>query len=122
MKDKNVLTLAYLGDSIYEIYIREYLVKKGIVKVNDLQKNAVNYVSAKKQCIFIKELLEKNFFNETELEIIHRARNHKGCSHPKNTDIVTYKYATALEAIIGYLYLDNQKTKIDEIMNYIIGE
>ncbi len=122
MKDKNVLTLAYLGDSIYEIYVREFLIKKGIVKVNDLQKNAVNYVSAKKQCAFIKELIDKDFFNETELELIHRARNHKGCSHPKNTDIVTYKYATAMEAVIGYLYLDNQKSRIDEIMNYVIGE
>ena len=118
----NVLTLAYLGDSIYERYIREYLVKKGIVKVKDLQTEAVNYVSARKQCQFLKDMLDQNLFNEEEISIIMRARNHKGCAHPKNTDIVTYKHATGLEALIGCLYLENKQSRIDEIMKYIIGE
>jgi ribonuclease-3 family protein len=118
----NALTLAYIGDAIYEVYIRKYLVDKGIVKVNDLQKNAVNYVSAKNQSRFLKEMIDNNFFNEQEISVIMRARNNKGSSHPKNTDIITYKHATALEAVIGYLYLDNQKNRIDEIMNYILGE
>jgi ribonuclease-3 family protein len=121
-KDMNVLTLAYLGDSVYEIYIRDYLVKKGLVKVKDLQAEAVNYVSARKQCEFLKKMIDIDFFNEEEVSIIMRARNHKGSSHPKNTDIVTYKYATGIEALIGYLYLENKNTRIDEIMKYIIGE
>ncbi|NLL44717.1 MAG: ribonuclease III [Mollicutes bacterium] len=121
-KNINVLVLAYLGDSIYEIYIREYLIKKGIAKVNDLQKEAIKYVSAKQQCNYLKEMLANNFFNEEEKNIIMRARNHKGSSHPKNTDIVTYKYATGLEALIGYLYLNNNKSRIDDIMKYIIGD
>ena len=65
-KNINVLVLAYLGDSIYEIYIREYLIKKGIAKVNDLQKEAIKYVSAKQQCNYLKEMLANNFFNEEE--------------------------------------------------------
>ena len=118
----NVLVLAYLGDTIYEDYIRKYLINKNIAKVNDLQKEASNYVSAKNQAAFLKMLLEKNFFTEEEQSIIRRARNNKSNSHPKNCDIVTYKHATALEAIIGYLELSNNKNRIDEIMNEILGE
>lgn len=118
----NSLALAYIGDAIYEVYIRKYLLDKGIVKVHELQKNAVNYVSAKNQSKFLKEMIENNFFNEQEISVIMRARNNKGSSHPKNTDILTYKHATALEAVIGYLYLDNQHDRVDQIMNYILGE
>ena len=118
----NVLVLAYLGDTIYEDYIRKYLINKNIAKVNDLQKEASNYVSAKNQAAFLKILLENNFFTEEEQSIIRRARNSKSNSHPKNCDIVTYKHATALEAIIGYLELSNNKNRIDEIMNEILGE
>lgn len=120
--NRNVLTLAYIGDGIYEVYVREYLVKQGIEKVNELQKLAVNYVSARSQSKYLKEMIDLNMFSEEELSIILRARNHKGASHPKNTDIVTYKYATGLEALIGSLYLDNNKTRIDEIMNYILNK
>lgn len=120
--DMNILTLAYLGDGVYEIYIREYLVKKGIVKVNDLQKNATTYVSARGQAGFLKTMIDNDFFTELEKSIIYRARNNKGKSHPKNTDILTYKHATGLEALIGYLYLENNIDRIKEIMIEIIGE
>ena len=119
--DMNVLTLAYIGDAIYEIYIRKYLVNKGIIKVNDLQKEAVNYVSARSQSSFLKNMIENDFFSEEELAIIKRARNNKGTSHPKNTDIVTYKHATGLEALIGHLYLEDNIKRIDEIMMFIVG-
>lgn len=118
----NVLVLAYLGDTIYEDYIRKYLINKNIAKVNDLQKEASNYVSAKAQASFLKSMIENNFFFEEELSIIRRARNYKSNSHPKNCDIVTYKHATALEAVIGYLELSNNRIRIDEIMNNILGE
>lgn len=119
--NKNVLTLAYLGDAIYELYIREYLISKNISKVNLLQNEAIKYVSATGQAKYLKEMMDNNFFTEEELNIIYRARNHK--SHKsKSTDIITYKHSTALEALIGYLYLENNKKRIDEIMNYIKGE
>lgn len=119
--NKNVLTLAYIGDAIYELYIREYLISKNISKVNLLQNEAIKYVSATGQAKYLKEMIDNNFFEEEELNIIYRARNHK--SHKsKSTDIITYKYSTALEALIGYLYLENNKQRIDEIMNYIKGE
>lgn len=120
-KDKNVLTLAYLGDAIYEVYIRKFLIDQGITKVNNLQKTAIKYVSAKAQAKFITALIDDNFFNEIELEIIYRARNHKS-RIPKNTDIITYKYATSLEAIIGYLYLENNIVRLNELMGKILNE
>lgn len=121
IKNRNVLALAYIGDSIYEVYIRKFLINKGIEKVNELQKEATKYVSARGQAKYLKIMLENNLFSEEELQIIARGRNHKTKSSPKNTDILTYKHATALEALIGYLYLTNNIKRIDEIMNYIIN-
>lgn len=117
----NVLVLAYLGDNIYEYYVRKYLIEKGIASVNELQKSAVNYVSAVNQSKYLMDMLENNFFTEDEIWVIKRARNHKCNSHPKNCDIITYKHATALEALIGYLEITNSRTRIEEIMNYILG-
>ena len=115
----NSLVLAYLGDSIYEIYIREYLIDKGICKVQELQKESVKYVSAVSQSKFLKEMMDNNFFNEEELSIIITARIHKNNHKPKNCDIITYKYATGFEALIGYLYLENKINRIEEIIDFI---
>lgn len=117
----NVLVLAYLGDTIYEDYIRKYLIMKNISNVNDLQQEAVKYVSAKSQAKFLTNLVDKNFLSDDELMIVRRARNHKGKAHPKNCDVITYKYATALEALIGYLELSEKRNRIDEIMQVILG-
>ena len=122
IRNINVLVLAYLGDTIYEDYIRKFLIKSGINNVNDLQKEAVNYVSAKNQSKFLMNMIDKDFFSDEEINVIKRARNNKGVSHPKNCDIVTYKYATGLEALIGYLELLNKRERIDEIMNFILSK
>lgn len=116
----NSLVLAYLGDAIYETYVRKHLINKGIANVNDLQTESLNYVSAKSQAKYIQDLIDKDFFTEEELDVIKRARNYKTTSHPKNCDIITYKYATGLEALIGYLDLSNNKERINEIMNFIL--
>lgn len=120
MNDLNInsLALAYLGDSVYELYIRKYLLSKGIVKVNNLQKEAIKYVSAKGQCKFVTKMLEDDFLTEEEIDVFKRARNYKTTSHPKNTDIITYKYATGFEAVIGYLELKNDTKRIEEIIEY----
>ena len=118
----NVLVLAYLGDTIYENYVRHYLIGKGIGNVNDLQTASINYVSAKNQARFLEELMEEEFFSEDEVNVIKRARNYKSNSHPKNTDIITYKHATGLEAVIGYLDLIGKKDRIDLLMNKILED
>ena len=117
----NVLVLAYMGDTVYEDYIRKYLINKGIGNVNDLQTEALKYVSAINQAKFLTEMIDNNMLSEKELDIVKRARNYKTTSHPKSCDIITYKYATGLEALIGYLYLDNNIERVNEIMNFILG-
>ena len=111
-KDINVLVLAYLGDNIYEYYVRKFLVEQNISSVDVLQKTAVNYVSAKNQASYLEKLINNNFFTEEELSIIKRARNHKGHGHPKNCDIVTYKHATALEALTLRVPVSPKKDEI----------
>lgn len=116
----NVITLAYLGDAIYEVYIRKYLIEKGIALVEDLQKEAVKYVSAKGQSLILNKLEKINFFEEEEINVIRRGRNYKRGNHPKNTDIITYKNSTGFEALIGYLYLEGKIDRLDEIINKIL--
>ena len=120
--EKNGLVLAYLGDSVYELYIRSYLINRGDYKVNDLQHFAIDYVSAAGQSKYLKMFMENNILMEDELLVVMRARNHKGNRHPKNTDIVTYKLATGLEALFGYLFLEKRYDRIKELMNLIVGE
>ena len=115
----NIVALAYLGDAIYEVYIRESLLKKGISKVDELTKEATLYVSAKGQANILKDLMEEEFFTEEELDVIKRGRNYKRSSHPKHTDVVTYKYSTGFEALIGYLYLSNKGDRLKELLNKI---
>ncbi len=116
----NPLTLAYLGDSIYEVYIRRYLISKNIVYVKDLQEESIKYVSAKAQAEFLKKLVDCEFLLDEELTVMKRARNYKSTHHPKNCDIVTYKHSTAFEAIIGYLEIANQRERIEEIIRFIL--
>lgn len=119
--NKNVLALAYLGDAIYELEIRKYLLSKNIEKVNILQEESIKYVSAVNQAKYLKEMIDNDFLTLEELDIIKRARNHK--SHKsKSTDIITYKHSTALEALIGYLYYKEDYERINQIMKYIEGE
>ena len=116
----NALVLAYLGDTIYENYVRKYLIENGIANVNDLQKESIKYVSAKGQAEYLKKMMENNFFNPDELDIIKRARNTKSNSSSKGCDIITYKYATGLESLIGFLEIERNKARIDEIMSFIL--
>ena len=118
----NVITLAYMGDAVYEVYIREDLIKRGIAKVEDLQKEAIKYVSAKSQARILKYLLDIGYLSNEEIDVVKRGRNYKRGSHPKNTDIITYKNSTGFEALIGYLYLSDKIDRVTEIVNLILEE
>ena len=117
----NSLVLAYLGDSVYELLIRDYFIKSGINKVNNLQNVVTKYVSAKGQSKIINYLIDNKFLNEEEIEIVKRGRNAKVFSHPKNIDILTYKWATSLECLFGYLYIKEEKERINELINILLG-
>ncbi len=113
----NNLVLAYLGDAVFELYVRDYLIKAGYVKVKDLQKKSINYVSATNQAIIIDRLVD-NFLTTDEIDIVKRGRNAHSHSS-KSTDIITYKKSTGLEALVGYLYL-NDKSRLDELMTEVL--
>ena len=118
----NPLVLAYIGDAIYELEIRKKLVERKINKVNDLQKESIKYVSAKSQSNYINKLIDNKILHDDEMDIYKRARNTKVNSHPSSTDIITYKQATGLEAIFGYLYLNNDIDRINTLINYIMED
>ena len=110
------LVLAYLGDTVYESYVREYLIRKNInKKVNDLHKSAIKYVNAKAQATVIHAIEEE--LTEDEERIYKRGRNQKSHTSPKNADIIDYKHATGFEALIGYLYLDKNHKRLEYIIS-----
>ena len=118
----NPLELAYIGDAIYEVAVRKTLLEKGIRKVNNLQKEAKDFVSAKSQARILNNLIDQDYLTEKEIDIIKNARNYKSISKPKNTDIITYKYATGFEALIGYLYVKDEMDRLKEILNKILED
>ena len=122
INEVNSLALAYIGDAVYELCVREYLLSKKIFKVKNLQQESIKYVSAKGQYKVLIKMIDSQFFTEEELNIIFRARNHKIDHRPKSCDVVTYKYATGFEAIIGYWYLNKNYNRINEMLEYIRGE
>lgn len=117
-KTINIQILALLGDAVFSLYIREELLKLGINNPKKLQGKSVGYVSAKGQVKILNELIENKFLTEEELDIVKRGRNNKKDSHPKNTEIITYKLSTGFEALLGDLYLNN-KERLEEILNQI---
>lgn len=117
---KNPLIYAYIGDSVYETYVRKYLINLNIAKMKDIQKESLNYVSANSQRRIYEELENNNILNDKELEIVKWGRNAKG-GKSKSSDIVTYRIATGLECLIGYLYLENNIERINEIMSFILN-
>ena len=108
------LTWAYIGDAVYELYIRNKLVNETNLKPHKLHIEAIKYVKAKSQA----EKLEKIYENLTdeEKDIVRRARNTQNHHLPKNSNVQEYMYSTAFEALIGYLYLMNRFNRLDELL------
>jgi ribonuclease-3 family protein len=116
-KQLNALALAYMGDSVLDMYIRYYLIAKGNVRPHRLHVEATKYVSAKAQAFIIRRLLDDGFLTNNEIAIFKRGRNAKSGSIPKNTDLNTYRYSTGFEALLGYLYFQGEQERLDEMMN-----
>lgn len=116
-RNMNPLSLAYMGDAVYESFIRERLMNGSEArsgKADLLHKAGVRYVNAGAQAAALAEI--RPSLTETEEALIKRARNHRTATKAKNADIITYKWATAFEALIGYLYLSEQKERLTQIM------
>jgi ribonuclease-3 family protein len=112
------LLLAYLGDAVYEVFIRYHLIAQGIMKPSELQKAAVRYVSAAAQARALREIEPE--LSEMEKDIVRRGRNAKSGSAPKNASVSEYRHSTGLEALIGHLYCSGDAQRIDELMRKII--
>lgn len=113
----NNLIMAYLGDAVYELYIREYLIEKGIGNVKSLQKESIKLVSAESQAKILNILIENKFLTEKEIELVKRGRNSKS-RKSKSTDIITYKTSTGFECLIGNLYRTDKK-RLEAVMEEV---
>lgn len=111
------LQLAYLGDVVYELLVRTYLIEKKNVSVNKLHKEAVKYVKAEAQAQILFSL--EDILTEEEWAIVKRGRNAKSGSVPKNAKLTDYKYATGFEALIGYLYIIGEIDRIFKLFSEI---
>lgn len=116
----NGIALAYMGDAIYEVYIRKHLIDKGMTKPTRLHHKATHYVSAKAQAMLIDKMKEQDILSEKELEYFKRGRNAKSYTSAKNTSVVTYRISTGFEALFGYLYLSGQTKRLDELAAWCI--
>ncbi|WP_251553861.1 Mini-ribonuclease 3 [Neobacillus muris] len=117
----NSLALAYMGDAIYETYVRRHLLYSGQVRPNRLHREGTRYVSAKAQCQILFHMMDEGLLDEQELAVVMRGRNAKSGTVPKNTDVQTYRYSTAFEALMGYLYLTGQIERLEELVRQAFG-
>ena len=109
------LTWAYIGDCVYEMYIRTKLVNETKLKPHELHINAIKYVKASAQAETLKNIYDD--LTEKEKDIVRRGRNAENHHLPKNSSVQDYMYSTAFEALLGYLYLTKQITRLKEILS-----
>ena len=114
------LTWAYIGDAVYELYIREKLVETTKVKPHKLHIEAIKHVKASAQADTLRKIEEG--LTEEEKEIVRRTRNTKNHHLPKNANVNEYMHATAFEGLIGYLYLTKKEERLKEILSLSTSE
>ena len=112
------LTWAYIGDAVYELYIRNYLINITKLKPHKLHIESIKYVKAKAQAEILEKLMDN--LTEKEQEIVKRGRNAENHHLPKNATVQDYMYSTAFEALIGYIYLTKQDDRLKEILDLCI--
>lgn len=114
VNEMSPLRWAYIGDAVYELYIRENLVKSSNLKPHKLHIESIKHVKASAQAQTLKDI--ENCLTDEEKEIVRRARNTKNHHLPKNSNVSDYMHATALEGLIGYLYLTKKEDRLKEIL------
>jgi len=113
------LVLAYLGDAVYEVFVRSMLVKREKLPVHMLHRRSVGLVKAKAQSDIVRRIIES--LTEAEKDIVRRGRNAKSGTIPKNADVTEYKYATGFETLIGYLYLKRDYARLVQVMTMAVA-
>lgn len=109
------LTLAYMGDALFEMYMRDYLIRKPQTTIHRLHRRTVTYVNAAAQAEMVRQL--QPFLTDQEKDAVRRGRNQKSGTVPRNTDPATYRVATGFEALLGWLYYRNQLPRLMDIMS-----
>ena len=113
----NSLSLAYVGDAVYELLVRQYLLESGLAVNGTMHKRAKDFVSAHAQSMILETLSDA--LTDDEKAVVRRGRNAKSHSHPKNADISEYHTATGFEALWGFLHLSGDFDRITELFNII---
>lgn len=113
------LVLAYVGDAVYEVFVRTLLVSRGSTSVNKLHRQSISFVKAKAQSDTIHMLMDT--LSAEEQDVVRRGRNAKSGTIPKNADVTEYKYATGFESLIGYLYLKRDYGRLLELLKRSAG-
>jgi len=108
------LALAFVGDGVYETFIRTKVLLKANTSANKLHKEAVRYVRAEAQSMVVRELMST--LTEEEDSVFKRGRNAHSATTPKHASVTDYRYATGFEALLGYLYLTGQEERLTLIM------
>ena len=116
VREYSPLALAYIGDAVYEVIIRTIVMAIGNIPVNRYHQRTKAFVQAKGQAQFYHHI--KDILTEKEADIFKRGRNAKSNSSAKNTDIITYRHATGLETLVGYLYVEGNMERITELITY----
>lgn len=122
----NSVSLAYIGDAVYELFIREYLITHGKIQSGELHKRAIQFVTAKAQARIVQQWLSDGTLTEGEERVVKRGRNAKSGAAPKHTSIQAYRYSTGFESLLGYLHILEEHDRAEELMKkaiqYIEGE
>ena len=108
------LSLAYIGDAVYEVYVREYVMRNANMPVAKLHRAATGYVKAKAQSDIIHAIADR--LTDEEIGVFKRGRNAHSYTSAKNADIVDYRHATGFEALLGFLYLDGRAERLAEVL------
>lgn len=119
-KQLNPLVLAYMGDAVYEVFIRQYVISQPNHRPNHLHRTSTKYVSAKAQAKALEDFMP--LLSEEEIEMVKRGRNAKSGSSPKNTDILVYRHSTAFECLLGFLYFTGRHERLEQLMRMSVGE
>lgn len=112
------LVWAYVGDSVYELFIRTHLINNSNAKPHKLHIESIKYVKAKAQADILKKITDN--LTEEEKDVVRRGRNTENHHVAKNSNVADYSQSTAFEALIGYLYLTKQDERLEEILNMCI--
>lgn len=113
------LALAYLGDSVYDFYVRQYVLSQASRRPNQLHRTATRFVSAKAQAKAVQ--LIDSVLTEEEQDMLRRGRNAKSHAAPKNTDVLDYRHSTGFECLLGFLYLSKRYDRLEQLMRMTLA-